>query len=357
MVPERCRTTAVFVALLIVLLAWARCAVAQGSEGWRDPSPHAIRFVPVEHDVTLEVLDWGGTGRDVVLLAALGNTAHVFDEFAPKLSNAYHVWGITRRGFGASSSPKSGYSADRLGDDVIAVIDALNLGKPVLAGNSIAGEELSSIGTRYPDKVSALVYMEAAYSYAFYDDTHGDFLIDTLDLQRKLGLLLPGKQAGGDLKSLIQELLDRDLPGFQKTLQRTNTILNSGLAPTMPQPASNDRDSFAAYRAWHVRALGIAAPESELRQQFVATPTGGVGEPRSTTATTDAVLAGERKYTTNLPVPVLAIFANGGPQADFVERAVHSAVVVRIPNAQHAIFLSSPSVVLEAIRSFLTKLQ
>jgi non-heme chloroperoxidase len=344
MLPERCRTTTLIVALLAVFLAWARSVVAQGSEGWRDPSPHAIRFVPVEHDVTLEVLDWGGTGRDVILLAALGNSAHVFDEFAPKLSGAYHVWGITRRGFGASSSAKSGYSADRLGDDVIAVIDALNLRQPVLAGNSIAGEELSSVGTRYPNRASALVYMEAAYAYAFYDDTRGDFLIDTLDLQRKLGLLLPGKQAGGDLKKLVQELLDRDLPGFQKTLQRTNTILNSGPAQTMPQPLSNDRDSSAP-------------PEAESRQQFVATSRGGVGEPRSTMAATDAVLAGERRFTTNIQVPVLAIFANGGPQADFVERAVHSATVVRIPNAQHAIFLSNQRAVLDAIRSFLMKLQ
>jgi non-heme chloroperoxidase len=80
---------------------------------WRDPSPHKIQFVTVEENVNLEVLDWGGAGRPVVLLAGSGNTAHVFDDFAPKLAADYHVYGITRRGYGASSAPASGYGADR----------------------------------------------------------------------------------------------------------------------------------------------------------------------------------------------------------------------------------------------------
>jgi len=40
-----------------------------------DQSPHTIRFVTVDKDVRLEVLDWGGSGRALVFLAGLGNTA------------------------------------------------------------------------------------------------------------------------------------------------------------------------------------------------------------------------------------------------------------------------------------------
>jgi pimeloyl-ACP methyl ester carboxylesterase len=98
----------------------------------------------VDNNVKLEVLDWGGSGRALVLLTGLGNNAHVYDKFAPELTASYHVYGITRRGFGSSSSPATGYSADRLGDDVLAVINSLNLNRPVLVGHSIAGEELSS---------------------------------------------------------------------------------------------------------------------------------------------------------------------------------------------------------------------
>jgi non-heme chloroperoxidase len=101
---------------------------------WRDPSPHRVQFVTVENDVTLEVLDWGGSGPPLVLLTGLGNDAHIYDNFAPKLTDTHHVYGITRRGFGASSAPDpsidGAYAADRLGDDVLAVLDALKLVRP-----------------------------------------------------------------------------------------------------------------------------------------------------------------------------------------------------------------------------------
>src|SRR5688572_2551180 len=66
---------------------------------WRDPAPHTDQFVTVDKDVRLEVLDWGGSGQPLVLLAGMGNTAHIFDRFAPKLIDQFHVYGITRRGF------------------------------------------------------------------------------------------------------------------------------------------------------------------------------------------------------------------------------------------------------------------
>lgn len=70
-----------------------------------DITVHSIQFVAVEPGVKLEVLDWGGTGRPMIFLAGLGNDAHIFDTFAPKFTAHYHVYGIARRGFGASSKP------------------------------------------------------------------------------------------------------------------------------------------------------------------------------------------------------------------------------------------------------------
>ena len=143
---------------------------ATPATAWKDPSPHTVSFVNADRDVKLEVLDWGGpsTGRTLVLVPGLGNTAHIFDLLATKLTARYHVVGVTRRGFGDSSAPASGYGADRLGDDVLAVIDTLKINQPVLAGHSLGGEELSSIGSRHPEKVAGLIYLDAGYSYAFY---------------------------------------------------------------------------------------------------------------------------------------------------------------------------------------------
>jgi len=136
---------------------------------WRDPAPHTDQFITVDKDVKLEVLDFGGSGQPLVFLAGMGNTAHIFDRIAPRLIDQFHVYAITRRGFGASSIPPSGYTADRLADDVLKVIEVLKLNRPVVAGHSVSGEELSSIGSRYPEKVAGLVYLDAAYAYALYD--------------------------------------------------------------------------------------------------------------------------------------------------------------------------------------------
>jgi hypothetical protein len=182
-----------------------------------DASPHRVQFVTVDDNVKLEVLDWGGSGRPLVLLAGLGDTAHTFDKFALKLTPTYHVYGITRRGFGASSVPTSGYSSDRLGEDVLAVLDALKLSRPVLVGHSFGGAELSSVGSRHPDKVAGLIYLDAAYGYAYYDRSRGFLDIDIIELQRKLEQLqVKGSQ---DTRPLIQELLETGLPGFERDLR------------------------------------------------------------------------------------------------------------------------------------------
>src|SRR4051812_4179722 len=74
-----------------------------------DNAGHKVTFVTVEPGVQLEVLDWGGTGEPLVLLTGGGDNAHVYDQFAYHFTDRFHVFGITRRGFGRSSQPAHGY--------------------------------------------------------------------------------------------------------------------------------------------------------------------------------------------------------------------------------------------------------
>ena len=304
---------------------------------WNDPSQHKVQRITVDKDVSLEVLDWGGSGKTVVLLAGLGNSAHIFDKLAPKLTAAHHVYGITRRGFGASSAPTNGYSADRLGDDVLAVLDALHLDRPVLVGHSIAGEELSSIGSRYPQRVAGLIYLDAGYSYAYYDRSRGDFDIDLVELQKKLEKLQPGK-GERDPKTLVHEMLESTLPGFERDLQQRQKELQV-MPPALLAQASS------------------AMPE-----------------------TAQAIQTGEQKYT-KIPVPILAIYAVPHDlgqlpgldataraafeandeaatiaQAKAFESGLPNARVVRLPHANHYVFLSNEAEVLREMADFLAGL-
>jgi len=357
----------------LALACLAAVCLAQEAPAWRDPSPHSVVFVNVGNNINLEVLDWGGSGRPLVLLAGIGNTAHVFDEFAPKLTGSHRVYGITRRGHGASSAPSSGYSADSLGDDVRAVVDSLKLNRPVLVGHSIAGEELSSVGTRHPEEIAGLIYLEAGYSYAYYDRTRGDLDIDLLDLQKKIGQLqaavqdpsqakaalkkdlvelqrqlkqlqsldgpedpkymqlvrrllqtnLPGlekdlQESQTDQRSpsskVVQELLQENLPGFEHDLRETQENLQT--APTQPPPArpkqtAADRATFLSLRAWQIRTQGWSDPEAELRQANESMSDGRIGKPRAwvTSDQADDAILAGIQKYADLRVPTLAIYA------------------------------------------------
>jgi non-heme chloroperoxidase len=317
---------------------------ATKSTAWAtDSSKHTVQFVTVEPGVKLEVLDWGGTGRPLVLLTGLGNDAHVFDGFAEKLTNKYHVYGITRRGFGASDSPPvsgDAYSANRLGDDVVAVIDKLGLEKPVLVGHSIAGEELSSIGSRFPARVAGLIYLDAGYPYALYDPTRGDFGLDSIALREKM-TELSNAQDPSAIRAVIAEMLKTDLPQYEKDLvARQKELEGQPDIPNRPAPDKKDRRRISA----------------------------------------EAILAGEQKYT-DITSPVLAIFADphnmgGGTPTDEMqkaaaardaeftegqatawERMVPTAKVIRIPNANHYVFKSNEAEVLKDVEEWVDGLK
>jgi pimeloyl-ACP methyl ester carboxylesterase len=112
-------------------------------------------------------------------------------------------------------------------------MDALKLERPVIAGFSIAGEELSSIGSRHPERVAGLVYLDAGYAYAFYDSAKGFLVIDLIELRKKLDSMMPGA-GGGDQQATIQELLNTLLPQFEKDLREQQKQMTA-TAPGAPQ--------------------------------------------------------------------------------------------------------------------------
>jgi pimeloyl-ACP methyl ester carboxylesterase len=86
----------------------------------------------------------------------------VYDDIAPKLTDQFHVYALTRRGVGASDHPPTGYDPQRRADDVLDVITALGMQKPILIGNSCGGAILYTLGAQHPDRIGGLMYLDAA---------------------------------------------------------------------------------------------------------------------------------------------------------------------------------------------------
>lgn len=126
--------------------------------------------------VSLHVRDWpsasGNSDDVIVLLAGLGANAHAFDSLAPALARRHRVLAITRRGYGSSSKPlpaRSGtdatYAPATLVADLLAVLDALRIERVILAGHSIAGNELTLFAGSHPQRVRGLVYLDTTMDY------------------------------------------------------------------------------------------------------------------------------------------------------------------------------------------------
>jgi non-heme chloroperoxidase len=132
---------------------------------WADKSPHQNKFLTV-NNVKLHYLDWGGKGDTILFLHGMGDTAHVYDQLAPRFTNHFRVLGLTRRGHGESEIPENGYDTATLVEDIRQFLDVLKIQRVVLAGHSFAGDELTRFAVVHPDRVIKLIYFDSAYDHS-----------------------------------------------------------------------------------------------------------------------------------------------------------------------------------------------
>jgi len=125
-------------------------------------SPRKSDFVNV-NGIRLHYLDWGGSGPALLFLPGLGCNAYIFDRFAPRFTDKFHVLALTRRGHGDSDYPEAGYDIDTLTEDIRQFMDALQIERAILAGHSYAGIELSHFAALHPQRTLKLVFLDAAY--------------------------------------------------------------------------------------------------------------------------------------------------------------------------------------------------
>lgn len=282
----------------------------------RDAAPHEQRRVDIGTGVVLEVLDWGGSGAPVVLLAGLGNSAHIFDDFAPALVDRWHVLGVSRRGFGASTAPQSGYDIPTLGADIIKALDALGLPRATFVGHSIASEEMNWLGSEHPERVAALVYVDAAY--------------DRVAMR-------------------AAENKPRHRPD--------------------PTTTPDDLGSPLAYAAFMSRIMKMPIPLDEVFATFRFAPDGHFIGPATEPSIPARIGQGVSSPDySRLQSPILALYAEyDDPNSPFalfavrererLARAVPLARVVAIPRSRHYLFITNREEVLRELRGFLAALE
>ncbi|MBM5572693.1 alpha/beta fold hydrolase [Deefgea chitinilytica] len=227
------------------------------------PSQNFIQIAP---NIKLEVLDFGGHGEVILLLAGAGNSAHVFDGFAQNLNAKYRVLALTRRGYGASSQPPTGYDTTTLTEDIRASLDQLGIQRVHLIGHSIAGDEITRFAGKYPERVNRLVYLDAAY--------------DRIAL---------------------------------------NTILSSFTLPSPPELTMSDLSSLNGIRQYTRRIRGVEIPKAEIAATIRFNSDGSVANAVTPDEIAAQHLAGvEAPNYSMVKARALGIFADAQNPSDII---------------------------------------
>ncbi|PDT87096.1 alpha/beta hydrolase [Bradyrhizobium sp. Y36] len=121
-------------------------------------TPHRFSIGPAGTEIAM--LQWGESGKPPALLVhGTGFVADVWDEVARELASTYTVYGLDRRGHGASHKPGAYHFLD-YAEDVCRVIDALGLRDVYGIGHSAGATDLLLAAKLLPGRFTRLFVME-----------------------------------------------------------------------------------------------------------------------------------------------------------------------------------------------------
>jgi pimeloyl-ACP methyl ester carboxylesterase len=136
--------------------------------------------VRVADGVELAADNWPPVDGDVrpafVLVHGLASNARMWDGVAAQLAARGHLAvTVDLRGHGRSSKPDGPYDTPTVADDVARLIAALELDRPVVAGQSWGGNVVLDVAARHRDAISGVVcvdggWLEPSSVFASWDE-------------------------------------------------------------------------------------------------------------------------------------------------------------------------------------------
>lgn len=117
-----------------------------------------LSFFTTDDGVRLAYRLDGDDDKPVLMLSnSIATTMDMWQGQVPALSKHFRVLRHDTRGHGASGVPDDGWSLDRLGRDVIELLDALNIERVHFLGLSLGGIIGQWLGTYTPERIDRLV--------------------------------------------------------------------------------------------------------------------------------------------------------------------------------------------------------
>ncbi len=322
-----------------LLVALAACATREGGASdaaAADLSPHHAGTVAVD-GVRLAYLDWGGRGPGLLLLHGLGDSPHVFDELAPALTDHFYVVGLARRAHGQSER-RGPYDVNTLALDLKGFLDSLGWRQAVLVGHSMAGSEMVRFAALYPDRVSRLVFLDAAYDY------DGEAFPASLQHAPQAFAATPAESASREAFRAF--LKDGNWPDLPWGPAMEATVRDVGL-PRADGGVDYVLDDTAVAGAFLRGLRGYRKEYARVRAPALAIAAGifpdAVLKPGAPDSLRRATAAWIERYARPFAAASLARF----------RAEVRGGRVIEMPESNHYVFLQRPAAVIAAVRDFL----
>jgi 3-oxoadipate enol-lactonase len=190
----------------------------------------------------------GDQDLPVLLLSnSIGTDLQMWDGQVPALTEHFRLLRYDARGHGASDAPSGPYSLDRLGRDVVELLDALGLQRVHVLGLSLGGIVAQWLGIHAPERVDRLVLSNTA-AYLGPPQQWDQPIADLL--------------AAPDMRATAEAFLHNWFPA--RMLQDGNGVVEGFRRTLLATPREGVAGSWAAVRDYDLRRTAALIPNPTL---------------------------------------------------------------------------------------------
>ncbi len=288
--------------------------------------------------ICLHYLDWGGNGPALIFLTGMGASAYIFNKFAPRFTDKFHVLALTRRGHGDSDYPETGYDADTLTEDIRQFMDHLNIEKASLAGHSLAGVELTHFAATYPNRVEKMIYLDALDDRRELPTIHRQNPLRKLEINREVSTPHTFEEYVADTKKASPSIADIWSELWDEEMSHEVKVNEEGIFIDRMPDSVAEMMFENLFNGYTPKRVDTKIPILSFYAQ---------GTPKQSNAYTEEQKASFDQFFQNVRNPYYMSLIS-----EFHTRFPHAKIVM-IPDGHHFCFIAQEELVYNEMREFL----
>jgi pimeloyl-ACP methyl ester carboxylesterase len=189
---------------LLILVIISTCTILAADEWTPVPVPNGVSTVRVNGlDIAIKEYNRDTGIRSALVLYGLNGSIRMMDAFAPLAGSDLHIVAIDLPGHGHTASIPGPLSIELVSGYINSILDSLSLDSVDIIGYSQGGIQALDYYSRYPDRVSKLVFWNSSSCFTSNNERQRFF--------KNMGKLLERDFYGLFTGPLIKLLSDRYL--------------------------------------------------------------------------------------------------------------------------------------------------